>query len=724
MNSNINMVSSLPPPLLLLFLLLPCSSSSFHVATITKNKNGVHDIPITAFLASNRQSQRCWRRWAGSGGAVTSLPSCEMAPTPTTTLYSSRSMSTTSTTLYTSRSSSSSSNNRSEYNDDERNIIDDRFHHGNVAGVSVSPQGFLVLVQSDFDTSNSINDSDGNDANDRDKDASSNLIFPILLTSAPLEDAPSTAAATNYTNNKLPELFQLNKNMDQTSVSTPEALTYLQLLNGVDMATPVLPPDILSLVCVWYAFLLLEEEERSSVDADAGESGLDDGSLVIVEDELGLNDSNNDDNNAMTMKSTNTCRNEFQDALDYIRAMVRTTLPLKNNIIGGGGGSSSNSNTATSYLEASPGQRSKVQLPRVWLRGIQIQEVAMMGKKDDLVTDSITTTTTTIGDALHTTIGRVPIQFTLQCSVDDGSKMLDIPLFAIPTIQLGREQSTTQHSLQYQVGTRLVEISNELLQELSHNYHIETSASFLSLALLQRYSIKSSGARGTEVNTGSSVPTLNVSTSLLEKLAGMQQSQYASSPGERTRYCWVLPTLDNETEKKSDVNNDIDKVIQNQGLPYYRSLSEILKEGQRGTLNQGNRGSDNIGGDATNKGSENESPRRKIKQLTLEQQATQHKLMSAWKIANQRNDAGALERIQKAMEDLEEEVSYDDDGDDDDVDDSALKIIQRAMQLKKPSDSDILAQDEEVVGLISDLEEATMNSSVGENNTESGNDER
>ena len=215
-----------------------------------------------------------------------------------------------------------------------------------------------------------------------------------------------------------------------------------------------------------------------------------------------------------------------------------------------------------------------------------------------------------------------------------------------------------------------------------------------------------------------------MSTSLLEKLAGMQQSQYASSPGERTRYCWVLPTLDNETEKKSDVNNDIDKVIQNQGLPYYRSLREILKEGQRGTLNQGNRGSDNIGGDATNKGSENESPRRKIKPLTLEQQATHHKLMSAWKIANQRNDAGALERIQKAMEDLEEEVSYDDDGDDDDEDESALKIIQRAMQLKKPSDSDILAQDEEVVGLISDLEEATINSSVGENNTESGNDER
>ena len=93
------------------------------------------------------------------------------------------------------------------------------------------------------------------------------------------------------------------------------------------------------------------EESRSSVDA----GGLNNDSMVVVEDELGLNDSSNDIN-AMTTKSKFKCRNE--DALDYIRAMVRTTLPPdKKNPVGSG------NNGATSYLEASPGQRSKVQFP-------------------------------------------------------------------------------------------------------------------------------------------------------------------------------------------------------------------------------------------------------------------------------------------------------------------------------------------------------------------------
>lgn len=52
--------------------------------------------------------------------------------------------------------------------------------------------------------------------------------------------------------------------LDQSSASSPQALTLLQLLAGVDMAGPVLPPDALARIAV----LSLEEEEE---EADRGQ---------------------------------------------------------------------------------------------------------------------------------------------------------------------------------------------------------------------------------------------------------------------------------------------------------------------------------------------------------------------------------------------------------------------------------------------------------------------
>ena len=439
---------ALPLSLPLLILLLPyCSSRHYATTSI-----GVVDFPLTAFLASSRRQHHRGVTLSETDAAASSLfarrisCSCHqhsmLAKSSTGISSSSRGNTNNrkwngvasssfyhvspSTSTSTTLNSSSSSSSSSEYSDDEI----DRFHNVNVAGVSVSPQGFLVLLQSEFDSNNNVavggsgvhdNDDGGANVDAGDKDiistATSGLTFPILLTSAPLQDALTTTTIEDNVSStsrsidapQLPELFQLHNNMDQSSVSSPEALTYLQLLNGVDMATPVLPPDILSLVCVWYAFLLLEEEEEELIiRSDAGEDGMENGNLVIVEDELGLNDSNNDD--AMSTKSANKCRNEFQDALDYIRAMVRTTLPPDRNNLSGG----SISTATTSYLEASPGQRSKVHLPRVWLRGVRLQEVMMaVGENDDIEVDRSSTTTTS--DAITTTIGRAPIQFTLEC---------------------------------------------------------------------------------------------------------------------------------------------------------------------------------------------------------------------------------------------------------------------------------------------------------------------
>ena len=98
-----------------------------------------------------------------------------------------------------------------------------KYNNVNVAGVSVSPNGFLVILQSIL--------------------KKQKIAFPIALTTPP----PSTSSSTSnntLSNLELPSLFQ--ENYDQISVTTPESLTFLQLLNGVDMESP---PFVIVLSC-------------------------------------------------------------------------------------------------------------------------------------------------------------------------------------------------------------------------------------------------------------------------------------------------------------------------------------------------------------------------------------------------------------------------------------------------------------------------------------------
>uniref|UniRef100_A0A7S2PXY5 Uncharacterized protein n=1 Tax=Skeletonema marinoi TaxID=267567 RepID=A0A7S2PXY5_9STRA len=224
-----------------------------------------------------------------------------------------------------------------------------------------------------------------------------------------------------------------------------------------------------------------------------------------------------------------------------------------------------------------------------------------------------------------------------------------------------------------------LEISNEILQELSHNYNTETSASFLSLALYHRYNTSGSGE-------ATDSPTLKVDEELLNQLLQMQQTK------KSMQYCW--PT-------------SIRSIIQANGLPMYRPLHQIKEEDQRvleRIYGEGGGGSGNNGGmeeeDASTMMSDKSKQEPKKKALTLEQQALQQRLKSAWKIATQKGDSGALEKIQKAMEDLEKEliiVEVEEDT-------STLDRIQRAMRERDEVRDD--EEEEEVVGLVSDLEEA------------------
>eukprot|EP00984_Skeletonema_dohrnii_P013546 scaffold5605_cov105-Skeletonema_dohrnii-CCMP3373.AAC.4 len=152
------------------------------------------------------------------------------------------------------------------------------------------------------------------------------VAFPIQLTSSGTSNNNNNSASSNNNNLTIPSLFQ--ENNDQSSVTTPEALTFLKLLNGVDMATPILPLDTLSSVCVWYAFLLEERMLEEPMGGEEESERMGEGGL-LYEDELGLEtlslqssqpkDEGNEQEKAHYEK--------YSSALNYIRAMVRTTLP-------------------------------------------------------------------------------------------------------------------------------------------------------------------------------------------------------------------------------------------------------------------------------------------------------------------------------------------------------------------------------------------------------------
>ena len=117
-----------------------------------------------------------------------------------------------------------------------------------------------------------------------------------------------------------------------------------------------LPPDALSRAVTFYAFALLDkhkeeadealEEEKEYVDSD--KEGEDDngGSIMIVEDELGLD---------------TTTKYEFQEAIEYICTKVKSTL--------------SPTNEEQSYITAGTVQRARTELPDVWLHGVRIEAV-------------------------------------------------------------------------------------------------------------------------------------------------------------------------------------------------------------------------------------------------------------------------------------------------------------------------------------------------------------
>src|SRR5210317_682476 len=115
-----------------------------------------------------------------------------------------------------------------------------QLRQGEVAGVSVSPLGYLVILQSLLN--NNYSNSNGGDNNnvgnsDNNINEAMEVAFPIQLTSSGVTTTTTNNNHSNTNQNinsnlKLPSLFQ--ENIDQNSVSTPEALTFLQLLSPLN----------------------------------------------------------------------------------------------------------------------------------------------------------------------------------------------------------------------------------------------------------------------------------------------------------------------------------------------------------------------------------------------------------------------------------------------------------------------------------------------------------
>jgi hypothetical protein len=474
----------------------------------------------------------------------------------------------------------------------------DHFERLTVAGASVSSLGFLVVVNSTYTS---------NEQQPRD------IAFPIQLTSSSSGKSPDISIKhTDGDNNvsiSMPSLFQ--ENLDQTSVTTPEALTFLQLINGVDMATPILPPDTLSLLCVWYAFLLDCETK-------------DDSGVFVVEDELGLDSST--DANAL----------EYYPALEYIRSFVQTMMS--------GFGSAGKTD---GFLNLSQWQRGKVRLPSVRLRGVRVEGVDVAKfvyeEKQSLSEREVDT---------------IPLKFVLECDVDEDSKILEVPLYSVPNFyDVNVNDARLSHDVQ---------LSKDILKNLSHNFNTETSASFIALSLFHRYR-KSKGAM------------LRVSQHLLKQLADLQQKATSE------KYCWL-----------GSEDLSIYKMIRAMGLSSFRTLLDLQAEDKRvlGYLEKQNFDRSASGGGVSSNTDTSSNQNKRAIQLTLEQLAMQQKLKSAWKVATEKNDAIALERIQKAMQEFEQQLEASQ------KKETSLQMIKQAMREEDPRD------DEEAVSLITELEDA------------------
>lgn len=203
-----------------------------------------------------------------------------------------------------------------------------------VAGVSVSEEGFYIILRTGIDA-----------------------YWPIQVTQDP---------------------------MDQCSATSPEALTILQLLTGVDMAGAILPPDLLSKIVIMQA----EYDLFNTTDTDGG---------------MGIRS----DATSYSISPREFC----QEMVKYVQRQLRSTSPSSSNYL---------------YSQQLAWSQSRISLPVCTVDEIRITPPASssIAGTTAITTSSASTTTTT-------TTTKPPIQYHWQCSV----RGLETTVFSLQPLQ-------------------------------------------------------------------------------------------------------------------------------------------------------------------------------------------------------------------------------------------------------------------------------------------------
>ena len=434
-------------------------------------------------------------------------------------------------------------NNNDDHNNNNNNNNKSITKHQNnhhvvrrtsIKGISVSPNGFLMLLETTSTASTSTSSTsiqskiDNDDHNDDTVHKQKNIIIPIRITST-IKDAFAT--------------------------TSPESLTICQLLSGVDMAGAIFSPDVLKHLVGLYC-------SPSHDDYDSIDNDLD---VIMIEDELGLEIVDDSSSSSCSNKlnseslSSSSSSSSSSSVKEFVHQFISTSLSTF---------SQSNNMIVNSFEEANQYQRSRVIFPSITLDSITIDLPSFINHDNSDDNTFIDRWSGLVLDTIHDldskkysdddgeygkiqqnqiNIAHVPLQFTLECRID-GNKKLNIPLFSEIMYEKNNDDSTM--SLMFE--------NRHMMEEVLYSYDDKCSGAFLSMALARRYKCP------IEI-TSRALDAIQSVQCRLEEGKGINEKEFAVCIEQKV-----------DSESNFDDQNRLQQV-----LPQWRSTTKLQKQSQR-----------------------------------------------------------------------------------------------------------------------------------------------
>jgi hypothetical protein len=264
------------------------------------------------------------------------------------------------------------------------------------------------------------------------------------------------------------------------------------------------------------------------------------------------------------------------------------------------------SSSCNSFEEANSWQKSRVIFPK-----LSLDQVIIDFPEDHVA--EIIQTEKGIGPETHQEVEQKPkeyqpLQFvyTLECRID-GDQSLSIPIY-------------TDHLLQTQEDDSHHQLSQSILQSVLYEYQEECSGSFLAMALALRYKCPI-------VITERALQSMDQIQSDLEETNSYVFISTTTKDDENTG---TTTAANNKSQQRSDMETKIQE-----SLPQWRSVQSLETQSQRVVSN-------------------------------IEQGFQLTQMQNALKIAREKGDDGAIQKIQLEIEKILNKANDDDDDDDDD----------------------------------------------------------